>query len=324
MKILLTGGAGYIGSHTALTLLEGGHEVEVIDNFSTGSRSNIEVLGIPCFEFDIQATEQLKSLLVEKKYEVVVHFAGSAYVEESFQQPEKYYHNNVLGAMSLLYSVRAMEKPAKIIFSSTCSIYGIPSKLPIIEETPPLPISPYGRSKLMVEWMLNDWHNRYQIPYAILRYFNAAGCHPDKKLGEIHNPEPHLIPKFIIAALQKKPVCINGKNFPTEDGTCIRDYIHVSDLAKAHLLVAETNETQPMVLNLGTGKGTSILQILRILENILGYSLDIEWVPPREGDPPILVAEASKAMETLNWTPIYSSMEQILKTSLSWFEKHFS
>ena len=271
-------------------------------------------------DFNIQNTELLKTLLNEKQYDVVIHFAGSAYMAESFQVPDKYYSNNVTSSHSLLEAVNTMETPAKIIFSSSCATYGIPAQLPITENMPQNPISPYGRSKLIVEWMLSDWHARYKVPYVVLRYFNAAGCHPEKRLGEIHDPEPHIIPRFIMAGLNKDTVQINGNAFPTPDGTCIRDYIHVWDLARAHVLAAEAKHDSPMMLNIGTGQGTSILEVLKTLENLLGYSLKIEWGSPREGDPPALVADASKAMRQFSWQPDYSSIEMIIQTAINWFE----
>ena len=320
MKILLTGGAGYIGSHSGLLLVERGHQVEMVDNFSTGVRSNVSVLQIPSHEFDVRETDRLADLLREKNYDIVIHFAGSAYVPESFSSPEKYYQNNVVTGFSLLEAVRRMERPSKIVFSSTCATYGIPERCPISEETPQNPISPYGRTKLIVEWMLSDYFHRYRIPYDVLRYFNAAGCHPEGILGENHDPEPHLIPRMVVAALSKQPIQVNGDNFPTRDGTCVRDYIHVWDLAMAHALAAERQGSSPVALNLGSGTGTSILEIAKSLEKILGYSLNIDWLPPREGDPPELYADASLAGSRLNWQPAFSTVDRILSTTLNWFE----
>jgi len=320
-KILITGGAGYIGSHTGLLLSQRGHKVEIVDNFSTGSRSNIEILKLHYYEFDITDKDQLKELLCSKNFDVILHFAGSAYIAESFEKPEKYYKNNIINGFKLLEAVREIEPSPKIIFSSSCAIYGVPSECPIVEDCPQIPISPYGRSKLIVEWMLLDYHAKYQQPYTIFRYFNAAGCHPDGILGEQHDPEPHLIPRMIMAALKKEPIQINGKNYNTRDGTCIRDYVHVWDLAMAHALAAENILSKANIYNLGLGFGFSILEILQSLENLLGYSLQIEWKSPRLGDPPELFADSTKALKFLNWHPEYSSIEQILQTSLQWFEK---
>ena len=261
----------------------------------------------------------MNELLSSKKFDAILHFAGSAYVKESFEIPEKYYENNVINGFSLLESARKIEPMPKIIFSSSCATYGIPSKCPIVEEFPQTPVSPYGRSKLIVEWMLLDFHKKYKLPYTILRYFNAAGCHPDGILGEQHDPEPHLIPRMIIAALKKDPVQINGKNYNTYDGTCIRDYVHVWDLAMAHALAVENEKIRAQIFNLGSGRGVSILEIVQNLENILGYRLQIEWHPPRMGDPPELFADHSKALKSLKWSPEYSSIEKILRTALDWF-----
>jgi len=322
MKILLTGGAGYIGSHTGLLLSQRGHQVEFVDNFSTGVRSNIDILKLKYYEFDIADTYQLKELLCSKKFDVILHFAGSAYITESFEKPGNYYQNNVINGLKLLETVRGIKPIPKIIFSSSCATYGIPSKCPISEDCSQIPISPYGRSKLIVEWMLLDYHKRYKQPYTILRYFNAAGCHPDGILGEQHDPEPHLIPRMIMAALKNQSIQIYGKKYNTPDGTCIRDYIHIWDLAMAHVLAAENIKCKANIFNLGLGIGFSILEIVKSLENLLGYSLSIEWGPPRLGDPPELFADSTKAFKLLNWHPEFSSIEQILLTSLQWFEKN--
>jgi UDP-glucose-4-epimerase GalE len=321
MNILITGGAGYIGSHTGLLLSQRGHQVEIVDNFSTGPESNIEILNLPCHVFEIADTESMATLLNSKSFDVILHFAGSAYVTESFEHPDKYYRNNVLSSLALLETLRKIKPTTKIIFSSSCATYGTPSKCPIDEDCPQVPISPYGHTKLIVEWMLLDYHLKFQQPYTILRYFNAAGCHPDGILGEHHEPETHLIPKMVKFALKKEPIAINGKNHKTNDGTCIRDYIHVWDLAMAHVLVTEDTQNHTNIFNLGIGRGYSILEIVQNLENILGYSLPIEWQAPRLGDPPELFANPSKAIKTLKWNPACSSMEQILQSTLQWFEK---
>jgi UDP-glucose-4-epimerase GalE len=320
-NILITGGAGYIGSHTTQALRDAGHHVRIFDNFSTGHREF--VLGAPLFEGHLADEEALQQAFQISSFDAVIHFASHCYVGESYLNPFKYYHDNILHALNLL---RAMTRAGvrKIIFSSTCAVYGTPQSVPIPEEHPTNPINAYGHSKRCIEWMLEDFRRAHSIEYVSLRYFNAAGADPMGRLGEWHEPETHLIPRLFMAATgQIGQMEIYGQDYPTIDGTCIRDYIHVTDLASAHLSALEHllagNSTA--ILNLGTGRGYSVREILETAVRIIGLKIPASFGPRRLGDPPELVAVSSKAGKMLGWKPGYSNLETILDTAWKWFLK---
>ncbi|MCS6976282.1 MAG: UDP-glucose 4-epimerase GalE [Gemmatales bacterium] len=321
MRILITGGAGYIGSHAVRCFLEHGHEVVVLDNLSHGHAAAVPASVL--VRGDLAEEDLVFSLLRQHRIEAVVHFAAYCYVGESVREPEKYYDNNLVNSLRLL---RAMRRAgvSRIVLSSTCATYGIPAQLPITEDQPQRPINPYGRAKLAVEWMLDDFAQAYGFSYAALRYFNAAGASPKGDIGEDHDPETHLIPLVLQAALGLKPfVEIFGTDYPTPDGTCIRDYIHVDDLAEAHRLAVE--RLQPGVglkLNLGSETGHSVREVIRVCEQVTGRSIPVREGPRRPGDPPILVASSAKAREVLGWSPRYRDLHSIVETAWRWHSTH--
>jgi UDP-arabinose 4-epimerase len=317
--ILVTGGAGYIGSHTAKLLRANGIEPIVFDNLTTGNRSSVRwgkfVHG------DILDTGSLTRTLRQFKPDAVVHFAASAYVGESVVDPSKYYHNNVVGTLSLLDACRQADVE-KIIFSSSCATYGIPDALPITEATPQQPINPYGRTKLIAEQILQDYAAAYQLKYVVLRYFNACGADPDGELGEWHDPETHLIPRALLAARGNIPhLAVYGDDYATEDGTCIRDYIHVTDLARAHVLALHhlINGGQNLSVNLGTGRGSSISEIIRTINRVTNCDVPFEIHPRREGDPPCLYADPAFARSVLGFSAEYSDLDTIIRTAAPFF-----
>ena len=322
--ILVTGGAGYIGSHTAKALSRAGYRVLVYDNLSRGHRWAVR--WGPLEEGELLDTDHLRKVMVAERVEAVLHFAALAEVGESMRVPETYFHNNVSGSLSLLDAMRGAGVK-RIVFSSTCALYGIPEKVPITEDTPKAPLSPYGDSKLMVERLLHWEGICHGLQWMALRYFNAAGADAEGESGESHSPETHLIPSLLEAALGRRPACpIFGSDYPTPDGTCIRDYIHVTDLADAHVLaLRHLQEGKPsMVLNLGTGDGYSVNQILAAAEKISGKPIPIERQGRRPGDPPRLVAAPQKAFEQLNWKPKHSSIENIIETAWKWSSRDHS
>lgn len=316
MRILVTGGAGYIGSVTIRRLLEHGYEVVVIDNLISGHRENVTC---KLLIQDLTNKRKLFSALKGQKFDAIIHFAGDALAGESMIKPYQYLFNNVQGGLNLLELMRENAIPY-IIFSSSCSIYGSPKTLPVRENTPKGPESVYGESKLMFETMLSWYSKIYGIRYVNLRYFNAAGASLDGKLGEDHKPETHIIPAAIHAALTNNVFYVYGKNYKTFDGTCIRDYIHVEDLAVAHikaldrLLKGGSSEN----FNLGSGKGYSNLEIVKMVEKISGQKLKIHYLPRRLGDPPVIYANIFKAKKELKFKPRYSSLETIVKTAYRW------
>lgn len=318
--VLVTGGAGYIGSHTCKCLSRAGYNPVTFDNLSTGHKEFVKwgdlVIG------DLHDTEKLAQTLETYKPVAVVHFAASAYVGESVENPFKYYYNNVGGSISLLDAmIRANVK--NLVFSSTCATYGVPEKQVIDELTSQEPINPYGRSKLMVEQVLEDMTYRDQIRYIALRYFNAAGADSEGEIGEWHEPETHLIPLAIDSADNGSELKVFGNDFSTPDGTAIRDYIHVEDLAAAHLLSLEwlLEGGASNAINLGTGTGTSVLEILQILEKI-GVMPKYSISSRRLGDPARLVASANKAFEILKWKPSFNQIEDILQSAVNWKNKN--
>lgn len=321
-NILVTGGAGYIGSQTCKTLHQWGFRPIVYDNLSRGHGSTVK--WGPLIKGDLSETEKISRALVENKVEAVVHFAAYAYVGESVQKPELYYENNVHGTLSLL---QAMQKSGvnKIVFSSTCATYGTPRTDSITEDHLQNPINPYGQTKLMVEKILQDCAPAWGLKSCALRYFNAAGADIDGDLGEMHDPETHLIPLVIMAALEKAPpISIFGDNYPTKDGTCIRDYIHVQDLATAHVqslnYLFAADEPTFSAFNLGTGQGHSVREVIQGVEQIIGKKVPQLMGSPRTGDPAKLVADAGKAQKILKWKPQYSDLHQILRTAFQWIQ----
>lgn len=319
MKVLVTGGAGYIGSITVKALIREGFEVVVFDNLINGYRENIDTRLV---EGDLLDKNSLKQLDGEK-FDGVIHFAAYALAGESMENPYKYFENNILGGLNLLEYMKN-NNINNIVFSSTCAIFGIPEKLPVSEDLSKNPESVYGQSKLMFEQVL-DWYEKiYGIKHINLRYFNAAGASLDGTLGEEHKPETHIIPVAIKALLNNKPFYLFGNDYPTPDGTCIRDYIHVEDLASAHVLalqkIKDTGKSDNF--NLGTGRGYSNLEIIDMIENVSGKKLSIVNESRREGDPPQIFADNKKAINELGFEAKYSDLETIVKTAWDWHQKH--
>ena len=314
--ILVMGGAGYIGSHTVKCLYESGCQCVVADNLVYGHREAVPA-GVPFMQADLLDLESLRQVFAAYDIEAVIHFAAFAYVGESVTDPQKYYRNNVVGTLNLL-EVMHEYKVGKIVFSSTCATYGEPQYTPIDEKHPQNPINPYGRSKLMIEQIFADYQKAYGLKYIALRYFNAAGAAADGSIGESHDPETHLIPLVLRAVKAQKPVRVFGTDYDTPDGTCIRDYIHVADLAQAHLLAYEKLDEYSGYLNLGTGIGSSVKEIIAAAEAATGQKCPLEYAGRRAGDPARLFADNKKAMAVLNWTPEYTSMEDIISTAWAW------
>lgn len=320
MKVLVTGGAGYIGSHFVKLLIENGHQVIVLDNLSRGHREAVPQ-NVTFEDIDMLDTHALFDAIQTHLPAAVVHFAAYAYVGESVKNPGLYYQNNVVGSFNLI-RLCAENGVKNFIFSSTCSIYGNPDKIPISEKQPSNPINPYANTKLMIETMLKDFESSHGMKHVALRYFNAAGADPSRGIGESHNPEPHLIPIILEAALGKrKKVSVFGNDYNTADGTCIRDYIHVNDLADAHLKAIEylRSGNRSDIFNLGTGKGNSVLEIIEKSKVITKKEIPFEFVERRAGDPTILVADNKKAGEVLQWSPL-NSIEEIIETAWRWHQ----
>ena len=316
MRVLVTGGAGYIGSHTAHALQRRGHEVVIYDNLSTGHAALAQ--GFDLIEGDICDAAKLAPIL--RRIDAVMHFAAYAYVGESVVNPRKYFQNNVVGGLSLLNAV-VDSNVRKFIFSSTCAVYGVPLKVPITEENPRLPVNPYGVSKLMFELALEAYERAYGLRFVSFRYFNAAGADEEGRAGEDHDPETHLIPSVFEAVHGDRPALeIYGDDYPTPDGTCVRDYIHVSDLAEAHVLGLEYLEQgNSAALNLGTGQGRSVREVISTIERVTGREVPRRMAARRAGDPPELVADPSLAEKTLHWKAT-RSLEQIVATAWKWSE----
>ena len=315
MVVLVIGGAGYIGSHTARALKRAGHEVVIFDNLSTGYKSL--AAGFELIQGDVLDGAALKQAL--RGVDALMHFAASAYVGESVVNPRKYFHNNVEGGLSLLNG--ALEAGVKkIIFSSTCAVYGEPAKVPIEENIPRQPVNPYGVSKLFFELALEAYDRAYDFRYASLRYFNAAGADESGEIGELHDPETHLIPLVLRAAAGDGPeLHVFGDDYPTPDGTCIRDYIHVNDLADAHVRALEhlaAGKTS-FAANVGTGKGASVREVISAAERVSGKAVPQKVAPRRPGDPPALVANPAKAQALLNWKA-KRGLQEIVSTAWHW------
>lgn len=324
MNVLVTGGAGYVGSHACKALAQNGHIPVVLDNLIYGHEWAVK--WGPFYKGDIRNTELVRDIIRKENIEACMHFAAFAYVGESVHSPAKYYDNNVTASLALFDALR-MENVKRVVFSSTCATYGMPEKLPISETTVQKPINPYGYSKLVVERILSDYGRAYGMKSIALRYFNAAGADPDGEIGEDHSPETHLIPLAIEAALNpEKSITIFGDDYETPDGTCIRDYIHVTDLAKAHLRalhLLDAQDTEFEAYNLGTGQGFSVKEIIRAVNEVVGKKVKVTNGARREGDPPELVASAEKALHQLGWQPQHSSLEEIVGTAAAWYQKHF-
>jgi UDP-arabinose 4-epimerase len=317
-RVLVTGGAGYIGSHTCKLLARSGFEPVVLDDLSTGH--DWAVKWGPLVEGSLADGALIRELIASYKIEAVIHFAAHAYVAESMKQPRVYLRENVTNSLNLLDAMVDTEVK-NIVFSSTCSIYGVPEEIPIPETELQHPVNPYGESKLYIERALRWYGQAYGIRRVSLRYFNAAGADPEAELGEDHDPEPHLIPRVIQAALGELPcVEIYGTDYCTADGTAIRDYIHVSDLAEAHALaltyLLEGGEST--AINLGTGKGHSVQEIIAAVERIAQRHIPAKRAPRRAGDPPVLIADAAKAAQVLGWRPQYSCIDSIAESAWRW------
>jgi UDP-glucose 4-epimerase len=322
--ILVTGGAGYIGSHTVKKLTESGYKVIILDNLINGHQDIVEqVLKVKLIIGDISDRHLLEKIFEAHSITAVIHFAAYAYVGESLKDPSKYYRNNVAGTLALL---EAMEIASvnKLVFSSTCATYGIPNSIPILEDHPQCPINPYGASKKMVEQILADFSHASDLKYVCFRYFNAAGADPKGELGEDHDPETHLIPLVLYTALEKQDaISIFGTDYPTKDGTCVRDYIHVVDLAQAHLLGLEylLNGGKNQIFNLGNGNGFSVQEVIEIAKQITGKEIKVKRCARRLGDPAILVGSSEKARIMLGWLPKYPDLKDIMTHAWQWHIK---
>ncbi len=321
MKILVAGGAGYIGSNMTAMLKGGGHEPIVFDNLSRGHRKAIgEVTFV---EGDLCDFDLLVQTLKQYKIEAVMHFAALIEVGESVEQPLKYYHNNVCNTHNLL---SAMETAGveKFVFSSSAAVYGMPAEIPITEDCPKEPINPYGETKLAVERMCHFQSKAGRLSYSSLRYFNAAGAGANNKLGEDHRPESHLIPLIIQAALGKRGnIAIYGTDYDTPDGTCVRDYIHIEDLCRAHLLALEKLGTETeLVYNLGNGRGYSVRQVIDTVKKVSGKDFKVVEAPRRAGDPAVLTADATRAKKELGWSPQFGELENIVETAWRWHSRN--
>ncbi len=321
MNILVTGGAGYVGSHAARILELSGHHTVSLDNLSRGHEAATQ--GRRFIRGDLRNRQQLDQVFREGSFDAVMHFAAFASVGESVEQPAMYYDNNVIGTLILLEAMR-QAGVARLVFSSTCATYGIPTSVPITDDEKQDPINPYGFTKLAIERVLADYACAYGWGYAALRYFNACGAAEDGSLGEDHRPESHLIPLVLQVALgQRDTIHIFGDDYDTPDGTCIRDYVHVDDLARAH--VAALERLQPrdeLKLNLGTGHGASVHQVISVCREITGHAIPSRIAPRRPGDPDRLVADSARAHRELHWTPKFPGLHDIVESAWSWHRRH--
>lgn len=319
--ILIVGGAGYIGSHTNKALNEVGYETVVLDNLSYGHEESIK-WGEFC-KCDLANIDDVDEVFNKYDITAVMHFSSFIDVGESVTNPEKYYTNNVVNTMNLLH-VMLKHNVKKFIFSSTCATYGVPQKIPLVEDHPQNPINPYGMTKLMVEKILKDYDNAYGLKSVILRYFNASGADESGEIGEWHNPETHLIPLILDAAIGKREdIKIFGTDYDTEDGTCIRDYIHVTDLADAHIRALKylEDENTSNEFNLGNGVGFSVRQVIESAKKVTGRDFKVEETKRRPGDPAVLIGSSKKAKDTLGWNPQYTDIDDIIKTAWIWHQK---
>jgi UDP-glucose 4-epimerase len=321
MNVLVLGGAGYIGSHMVRKLGQTGHQVVTLDNLSTGFSAAVTagelIVG------DMKDRSLVEQILGDWKIDAVMHFAACALVGESVENPGKYYDNNVAATIEMLEAMRRVGVN-KIVFSSTCATYGIPRSMPISESTPQQPVNPYGFSKFVVERIMSDYADAYGLGYAALRYFNAAGASPAGDIGEDHDPETHLIPIVLQVALGQRPhITIFGDDWPTADKTCVRDYIHVDDLAAAHLLALDRIKPGAgMQVNLGTGRGYSVREVIATCRQVTGFEIPERVGPRRPGDPPELVADSSRARSLLGWQPEMPDVKTIVETAWRWHQNH--
>lgn len=321
-NVLVVGGAGYIGSHVCKELALNGYQPVCYDNLVYGHEWAVK--WGPLEQGDINDREQLRDVMTRYAPVGVIHLAAYAYVGESVTEPEKYYRNNVAGTLTLLEVMRACAVE-NIVFSSTCATYGIPETVPITEKEPLSPVNPYGWTKMMVERMLADFHRAYNLHYVALRYFNAAGADPDGEVGEAHDPETHLLPLALdVAAGKREQLQVFGSTYPTKDGTCIRDYIHVKDLARAHVCALRKLEEQQIAalsVNLGTGNGYSIYEVIAATEKVTGKKVAYTVTDIREGDPPVLVADPTEAAKQLGWVAEFKEIEPILQHAWNFHQK---
>ena len=323
MRLLVLGGAGYIGSHTAVELLDRGHEVVIADNLITGYKQAVPKEAV-FYQGDIRDYNFLNNLFKTEKIDAVIHFAAFSLVGESVTNPLKYYENNLYGTKVLLQAM-IDNNVDKIVFSSTAATYGEPENIPILESDRTCPTNPYGETKLAMEKMMKWSANAYQLRYVSLRYFNACGAHKSGKLGEAHNPESHLIP-FVLQVPngKRESVSIYGTDYDTPDGTCIRDYIHVTDLAEAHILAVEylMKGGESNVFNLGNGVGYSVREVIETARKVTGHPIPAVEIPRRAGDPARLVASGEKAKTVLGWEPKITSLEDIIRSAWVWHSTH--
>tara|TARA_E500000178_G_scaffold149209_1_gene148849 strand:+ start:113 stop:1093 length:981 start_codon:yes stop_codon:yes gene_type:complete len=320
MKILVVGGAGYIGSHMLKRLQNTNHKVEVLDNLSTGFEAN--TLGFPFHKCDLADKDHVYTIL-QNKYDLVMHFASYINVGESYINPQKYYENNVQNTLNLLSCMIDL-KILNFIFSSTAAVYGEPESVPILEDQKINPVNPYGQTKAIVENILKDYDKAYGLKFMSLRYFNACGAHPDGTIGERHDPETHLIPLILQAASGRKDkVKVYGDDYPTKDGTCIRDYIHVMDLAEAHLLALEDlyQNQSSEIYNIGNNQGFSVSEIVNAAKEITQKKINIEISDRRKGDPGQLIADNNKIIKNLKWSAQYSDLKTIISSAWQWEQK---
>lgn len=319
--ILIVGGAGYIGSHVNKLLTEKKYETLILDNLSCGHKEALK-WGKFC-QVDLADVDKLDEIFNNYDIDAVMHFSSFIEVGESVQNPEKYYTNNVINTMNLL-NVMKKHDVKKFIFSSTCATYGVPQKIPLVEDHPQNPINPYGWTKLMVERILKDYDAAYGLKSVILRYFNASGADESGEIGEAHDPESHLIPLILDAAIQKRDnIKIFGTDYDTPDGTCIRDYIHVTDLADAHLLALKylEKENTSNEFNLGNGRGFSVREVIESVKKVTGRTFNVVETQRREGDPAILIGSSQKAKKLLGWNPQYIDIDKIVETAWNWHKK---
>lgn len=321
MRILVTGGAGYIGSHSVRLFVERGHDVWVFDNLCFGHKAAVPADRL--IQADLKDIHRFDQALLEHRIEAVVHFAAFTFVGESVKDPAKYYLNNLVNTIHLMECMRR-QGIWRFVLSSTAATYGTPTQVPITEETPQQPINPYGASKLAVERVLDDYAKAYNWGSAALRYFNASGAHASGEIGEDHDPETHLIPLVIYAAMGKRPhIEIFGEDYPTPDGTCVRDYIHVDDLASAHLLAVENlKQGSALKYNLGIGRGYSVREVIQAVEEVTGKKVPVKVGGRREGDPAVLVASSDKIQRELGWKPKYTELKAIVETAWKWHQSH--
>ena len=315
MKVCVTGGAGYIGSHTCKALLQEGHEVIIIDNFSSGRKELIT--GGTLIKEDLQNQDRIRKIFKDHSVSAVCHFASLIQVGESYCHPYKYYSANLINSLNLLNAMR-ISGVDNIIFSSSAAVYGIPEEIPIPEHHECHPINPYGKTKFFIEEILRDHSRAYGMNFVSLRYFNAAGADPDGELGEMHDPETHLIPNILLSLLKGgSRLKVYGTEFPTQDGTAVRDFIHVTDLAEAHVLALKylLSGGKSRMINLGSSRGFSVLEIIRAAEKVTGRQIEYDIELPREGDVPVLLASNSLAKKILKWSPRYSDIETIIRTA---------